>query len=268
MENKYFGKIIDTHAHVYPDKIASKAVQAVGNFYNIEMNKNGSISCLIETGKEAGVSKYVIHSLATTTHQVQSINNFILSSAKENDCFIPFMTFHPDMSEKEMEEERDRVLPLGVKGVKLHPDFQKFYVDDENVYKIYRVCEGKLPILFHAGDYRYEYSAPARIAKIAKLFPDLTVISAHFGGYHRWSEVGVYQGLDNVYFDTSSSFFMISYDEAKEIIDRLGVDKFMFGTDYPMWQAKDEVQHILNMNLSDEDNEKIFYKNAERVLQL
>jgi predicted TIM-barrel fold metal-dependent hydrolase len=122
--------------------------------------------------------------------------------------------------------------------------------------------------LFHAGDNRYEYSAPARIAKIAKLFPDLTVISAHFGGYHRWSEVGVYQGLDNVYFDTSSSFFMISYDEAKEIIDKLGVDKFMFGTDYPMWQAKDEVQHILNMNLSNEDNEKIFYKNAERVLQL
>lgn len=268
MENKYHGKIIDTHAHVYPDKIATKAVRAIGDFYNVPMCEGGSVAELLEVGKKAGVSRYVVHSLATTEHQVQAINNFIISSAEENPCLIPFMTFHPDMSEEEMLAERDRVLPFGIKGVKLHPDFQKFYVDDEKVFKIYRVCQGVLPILFHAGDHRYEFSAPKRIAKIASLFPDLTIIAAHFGGYHRWDEVDVYQGLDNVYFDTCSSFFMLSADRAKELIYKFGTDKFLFGTDYPMWKAEDEVENILNLHLSDEDNQKIFYKNAEKLLRL
>ncbi|MBR7111284.1 MAG: amidohydrolase family protein, partial [Clostridia bacterium] len=130
------------------------------------------------------------------------------------------------------------------------------------------VCQGVLPILFHAGDHRYEFSAPKRIAKIAKLFPGLTIIAAHFGGYHRWDEVDVYEGLDNVYFDTCSSFFMLSADRAKELIYKFGTDKFLFGTDYPMWKAEDEVENILNLHLSDEDNQKIFYKNAEKLLRL
>ncbi len=268
MENKYFGKIIDTHAHVYPDKIVDKAVHAVGDFYGINMHEKGNVDCLIENGKEAGISRFVVHSLATTVHQVKSINNFILSVSNENSGFIPFMTLHPDMSEDEMMEETDRVLALGMKGIKLHPDFQRFNVDDEAVYKIYRTANGRLPILFHAGDNRYEFSAPHRIAKVARDFPDLTVIAAHFGGYHRWDDVGVYKGLDNVYYDTSSSFFMLSNERALEIIDMLGVDKFFFGTDYPMWRAKDEVENILKLNLSDADNRKIFYENAERVLGL
>ncbi len=268
MENKFFGKIIDTHAHVYPNKIAERAVHAIGDFYDISMKEGGTVEGLIKNGEEAGISRFVIHSLATTVHQVESINNFILSSQSEHSCFIPFMTLHPDMSEDEIKREVDRVIPLGVKGVKLHPDFQKFYIDDENVFKIYRTVKGRLPILFHVGDNRYEYSAPARLANVCRLFPDLEVIAAHFGGYRRWHEIDVYKGLDNVYFDTCSSFFVLSKTEACDIIHKLGVEKFFFATDYPMWSAKDEVENILNLDITDEEKEMIFYKNTERVLGL
>ncbi|MBQ2714742.1 MAG: amidohydrolase family protein [Clostridia bacterium] len=266
MENKYAGKIIDTHAHIYPDKIAERAVHAIGDFYDIKMAKGGNIAGLLESGSKIGVKKYVVHSLATTVHQVQSINNFILTSAKENEAFVPFATLHPGMLESDMFDEVDRVISLGAKGLKLHPDFQKFNIDDENVFKIYRACKGRLPILFHAGDNRYDFSAPTRLARVAKLFPDLKVIAAHFGGYHRWEEVGVYKGLDNVYYDTCSALFMLTPREAEDIIDMLGVDRFFFSTDYPMWDHEDEFNNVMKLSLSEEEREMVFYKNAERVL--
>ncbi len=268
MENKYFGKIIDTHAHVYPDKIADRAVHAIGDFYHIPMAKAGTIDGLLKNGSEVGVSKYVIHSLATTVHQVQAINNFILTAKDAYPCFIPFMTLHPEMTEYEIQREVDRVLPLGVKGVKLHPDFQKFYIDDDNVFKIYRAVEGKLPILFHAGDERYEFSAPPRLAKICREFPELKVIAAHFGGYQRWYEVDVYKGLDNVYFDTCSALFFLSPEQACDIIHMHGADRFFFATDYPMWSAKEEIERIMKLDLTEEEREMIFYKNAQRVLEI
>lgn len=264
--NNYFGKIIDTHAHVYPDKIAEKAVRAIGDFYNIHMAKGGNVEGLLTSGAKIGVSRYVIHSLATTLHQVESINNFILTTAHANSAFIPFATLHPDMEEGDMQKEIERVISLGAKGLKLHPDFQKFYADDENVYKIYRTCKGKLPILFHAGDNRYDFSSPKRIARVAKLFPDLTVISAHFGGYHRWDEVGVYDGLQNVYYDTCSTMFMLSPDRATEIMRKLGVDRFFFSSDYPMWDHEEELENLMRLDLNEEEREMVLYKNAERVL--
>lgn len=266
MDNKYFGKIIDTHAHVYPDKIALKAVKSIGDFYNIPMAKGGNVEGLLESGAKIGVSRYVIHSLATTVHQVESINNFILATASSNPAFVPFATLHPDMSEADMQKEIDRVIPLGVKGIKLHPDFQKFYTDDPNVWKIYRTVQGRLPILFHAGDDRYDYSAPARIASVAKNFPNLTVISAHFGGYHRWDEIGVYDGLQNVYYDTCSAMFMLSPERASEIMRRLGVERFFFSSDYPMWDHAEELENLMRLSLTEQEREMVLYKNAERVL--
>ncbi len=266
MKNEYFGKIIDTHAHIYPDKIAEKAVRAIGDFYHIPMAKGGSVSGLLESGKKIGVRKFVVHSLATTVHQVQSINNFILGSAEQNKAFVPFATLHPDMQEIDIEHEVERVMSMGAKGVKLHPDFQKFYIDDERVFKIYRATSGKLPILFHAGDDRYDYSAPKRLAKVAKLFPELNVIAAHFGGYRRWDDVGVYKGLENVYYDTCSSLFALPTSQAVDIIGMLGVDRFFFSSDYPMWDHEYEFQNVMKLSFTDEEREMVFYKNAERVL--
>lgn len=101
------------------------------------------------------------------------------------------------------------------------------------------------------------------MARVAKRHPKLISIGAHFGGYSRWDEVGVYKGLENMFFDTSSTLFKLAPEKAKNIINTMGVEKFMFGSDYPMWEHDSELQSFYNLKLSDSDNEKILYLNAK-----
>ena len=265
-------KIFDAHAHVYPEKIAEKAVKAIGEFYGISMQNDGTVDGLIEAWTKDGVryaSKCLIHATATTPHQVKSINDFISSNVLSHDCFVGFGTLHTGLTEEETFEEARRMLEIGLKGVKMHPDFQKFYTDGEEAQKMYRATQGRLPILFHAGDTRYGYSSPERIAAVAKRYPKQIVIAAHFGGYTEWDKVvDVYKGLDNVYFDTCSSLAYISREKAKSIIDALGAEKFLFGTDYPMWKPLEEIERFLNIPLSEREREMILGKNAEDLLNI
>lgn len=269
MDNIYTGKIIDTHAHIFPQKIAKKAVKSIGNFYGIEMNNaGGEIKNLIDSGDKIKIKKYIVHSTATTIEQVTPINNFIFNAVKENPKFIGLITLYPDMTIKEIDKEIDFAEKNGLKGIKLHPDFQKFEIDEKKVYNIYSAAEGRMSILFHTGDKRYNYSNPHRLAKVAKKFKNLKVIGAHFGGYSEWENLDCYYGLDNVYFDTSSTLFSLSSEKANLLIEKFGAEKFMFGSDFPMWTHENELKRFFNLKLSKEDNEKILYKNAIKFYNL
>lgn len=262
-------EIIDAHAHIYPEKIAQKATETIGVFYDIKMQMPaGTAQRLIEEGSAAGVSRYVVHSVATTAHQVRSINEFLKRELEAHPEFIGFIALHQDLSEQEVESEVAWALENGFKGIKLHPDFQKFNIDDEGVEKFYRAASGKLPILFHIGDDRYDYSAPYRLVKMAKKYPDTTFIAAHFGGYRCWDNAEIYVGLKNVYFDTCSSLPFITPEKAKEIIDMLGADRFFFATDFPMWDATEELCRFNKIPLTDAERELIFSKNIKRLLNI
>lgn len=262
-------EIIDAHAHIYPVKIAEKATNAIGEFYDIKMEMPaGTPERLIEDGKRAGISKFVVHSCATKAHQVRSINEFVKQELDKHDNFIGFMTLHQDLSEEEIADEVDWCIKNGFKGIKLHPDFQKFYIDGEEVKKFYRVVGDRLPILFHVGDDRYEFSKPFRLAKMAKEFNKVNFIAAHFGGYRCWDDVDVYKGLDNVYFDTCSSLTFITAQKAKAIIDKLSAEKFFFGTDFPMWDASGELNRFNQIKLTEKEREGIFSLNLKKLLKI
>ena len=238
-------EIINAHAHIYPEKIAQKATDTIGVFYDIKMEMPaGTAERLIEDGKKVGITGYVVHSVATTAHQVRSINEFLKREVEAHPEFIGFIALHQDLSEEEVNREVDWALENGFKGIKLHPDFQKFNIDDESVEKFYRAAAGKLPILFHIGDDRYDYSHPERLVRMAKKYPDTKFIAAHFGGYRCWDSAELYLGLNNVYFDTCSSLPFITPERAKEIIDMLGADKFFFATDFPMWDSANELERL------------------------
>lgn len=171
--------IIDAHAHIYPEKIADKATRAIGEFYDIKMEMpEGTSEKLIEEGKAAGITRFIVHSVATKAAQVLAINDFIIDECRKHSEFIGFMTLHEDLSEEEINSEVKRCVAAGIKGIKLHPDFQKFYIDGENAEKMYIATEGLLPILFHTGDDRFDFSAPSRLAAIAKKHKKC-VLSAH-----------------------------------------------------------------------------------------
>lgn len=255
--------IIDSHCHIYPDKIALKASLATGRFYSIEMRYDGRISTMLEAGKEAGIDKFIAESVATTPAQVNSINNFIASAVADYpDKIIGLGALHPDSEDREGDIRS--IVSLGLKGVKLHPDIQNFRLDDEKCLWMYEMCEKyKLPLLIHAGDNRYDNSNPNRILPILKQFKNLTVIAAHFGGYSVWEEAAEQlHGAENLYVDCSSSFHRLSDDTVKKLINKYGSSRVMFGTDFPMWDMKQTLDRFLSLNLDDETNEKILYKNA------
>lgn len=262
-------EIIDAHAHIYPQKIAEKATDAIGDFYDIKMQMPaGTTDRLLEQGKKAGISRFVVHSCATKAQQVRSINEFVKSELDKHDNFIGFMTLHQDLTEEEIFNEVNWALENGFKGIKLHPDFQKFYIDGEDAKKFYRVVQDKMPILFHTGDDRYEFSKPHRLAKMAKEFKNVNFIGAHFGGYRCWDDIDVYKGLDNVYYDTCSSLTFIDSDKAKSIIDKLGSERFFFGTDFPMWDATGEIERFNQIKLTQNERESIFAKNIKNLLKI
>ena len=260
--------IIDSHCHVYPDKIASKAVEGIGKFYDLSMYYDGKYSTLVEFGSEIGVKHYVIFSVATTPHQVHSINTFIAETVRSSDGLVTGLgALHPDS--ETIEEDIEEIIALGLKGVKMHPDFQKFCIDEKKCYKIYEACQGRLPVLLHTGDSRYDYSNPQRMKKVLEDFPDLTVIGAHFGGWSCWKEAAeTLSGYSNFYVDCSSSFDWLTPEESREIVRKYGAEHVLFATDFPMWNHKTEFRRFMDMKLTDEENRLILYKNASRLFDI
>ncbi|MEG1621537.1 MAG: amidohydrolase family protein, partial [Oscillospiraceae bacterium] len=198
-------KIADCHVHIFPNKLADKAVKSIGNFYDSKMLHNGTADELIESGATANINKYLVSSSATKPEQVSAINDFIHCECELHEEFIGLGTMHPDFEDIDCEIEK--IHSYGLKGVKLHPDFQSFNIDDEKAIKMYKkLSEANLPILFHTGDKRYNASSPERMSNAAKAVPNMKCIAAHFGGYNHWYDVLDYlKGLPNVMFDTSST---------------------------------------------------------------
>jgi predicted TIM-barrel fold metal-dependent hydrolase len=256
-------KIIDAHVHVFPDKIAEKAVDAIGKYYNIKMDGIGTVKDLLFNGPKAGISKFVIHSTATRVEQVVAINNFIGKTKKSSQCFIGLGTLHPDL--EDIDSEVNRIISMGLKGIKLHPEFQGFAIDDDNMMPIYQALEGKLPVLIHMGDEVKTSSSPKRLAKVLEMFPKLTFIAAHMGGYRMWDESIKYLVGKNVYFDTSSTLFMLEKDKFTRILRTHGVEKVLFGTDYPMWSQQEELERFFAIDLTEEERELILWKNASQL---
>ena len=258
--------IIDAHCHVYPDKIADKAVEAIGKFYDLPMYYDGRYSTLVESGEKIGIKHYVVFSVATTPKQVHSINAYIADTVKSSEGLMTGLgSLHPDS--EDIEGDIAEIISLGLKGVKMHPDFQKFQIDDNKCYKIYEACQKyRLPVLLHTGDSRYDYSNPDRMKKVLEDFSDLIVIGAHFGGWSCWKEAAEKLSIyKNFYVDCSSSFDWLTADESRELVRMYGADHVLFATDFPMWSRESEYNHFKNMNLTEEENQLVLYKNAMKL---
>ncbi|MCR5160660.1 MAG: amidohydrolase family protein [Lachnospiraceae bacterium] len=261
-------RIIDSHCHIYPAKVADRAVGAVDSFYGglpVEPF-DGTTGTLLLKGKAAGITQFVVHSVATTPGQVPAINRFIAEEVKQSDgAFIGLGALHPDS--ETLREDTEHLMELGLKGVKIHPDFQKFFADEPKAMRLFELCEEKsLPVLVHTGDYRYDYSNPERIAHVLQAFPDLTLIGAHFGGWSVWDRAqALLPDYPNMMVDTSSSFFWMEEERALDMIRAYGPERVMFGTDYPMWRADKELAFFSRLDLTEEERQRILWKNCARL---
>lgn len=261
-------KIIDSHCHIYPDKIADKATEATGNFYSIQMDCRGTVSVLAEEAEKAGITHCLVQSVATTPAQVSSINNFIAEAVRGSENLAGLGTLHQDSDD--FERDTDELISLGLKGVKMHPDIQRVAINDDRCMKIFEICERKgLPVLLHTGDKRYDFSNPDRMIPVLETFKNLTVIGAHFGGWSVWEDAAKELcGFKNFYVDTSSSLYAIKPSAARELVELYSDDRVLFGTDFPMWRPSEELERYMKLGFCDKQNEKIFFENAKRIFGL
>jgi len=262
-------KVFDIHVHIYPDKIAERASESIGVFYDgIRMHGDGSLHDCLRQMDEAGVERFAAHSVALTPHNVERINSFIMDAHRLHpDRIVPFAAIHPEL--ENLPEAVDAMVEQGFKGIKIHPDMQKFAVDDPSVRPMMEAIAGKLPLLIHCGDYRYDYDGPQRILNLHEQVPGLQVICAHFGGWSEWDKAAkLLPGHDGLIVDTSSSLFRWSPEEASKMIHAIGAENVLYGTDYPMWNPKEEIERFMQLDLTEAERADILWNNAVRLLKL
>ena len=260
-------QIIDFHTHIYPEAIAAKAAQSIREFYNIgNSHMEGTVQQLLQFGKEAGITHFVVLPVGLKPDHVGRINDFIVDQVQNHPEFTGFGTLHAAMTD--LTEETQRLLDLGLRGIKMHPDSQAFSIDDARLFPAYEILQaaGK-PIIFHMGDHRFDFSHPARLRRLLELFPKLKVIAAHFGGYSMYETAYALLKDKECFFDISSSMMFMEDGVAEDFILRYGPERLVFGSDFPLWDPRDEVNRFLQLRLHPDQMEQIAYKTALNILE-
>ncbi len=258
---------IDFHTHVYPEAISVKAADSIREFYGFgEKAMDGSVKTLLARGDLAGTHRFVILPVAIRPDRTRHINEFIAGEVAREPRLFGFGTVHAGM--EDIADEVDFIEENGLKGIKMHPDFQLFNIDDERLFPMYEQIQERLPVIFHVGDDRYDYSHPQRVRRILELFPRLQVIAAHFGSYALYREAYDLLKDKDCFFDVSSSLMFMDEGVAEGYINSYGAGRFVYGSDFPMWDPVTEMERFLKLKLTDDQFEQIAHKTAEYILKL
>ncbi len=260
--------VIDFHTHCFPARIAEKAIETLSSASGLVPYTDGTPDGLKSLMRQDGVDMSVVLSIATNAKQQAAVNDFAASINQGS--IIAFGSVFPGADN--VLEELERIKVLGLKGVKFHPEYQNFYVDDKKMKPIYKkISELGLITVFHAGeDYGYAppyHATPERLKK-ALLWFDSPVVAAHWGSQGMGQEtLSQLCGLD-IYFDTAFGYGSTPKPLQQAILEKHGVDKILFASDCP-WHAPSMDLFLLdNLGLSQSELECIKSENAKRLLGL
>ncbi len=263
--------IIDAHVHIFTDSIAEKAITRLAQISRMPYYTNGTLADTKEKMKLWNVDAVLALSVATKPKQQKTINEWACATQDHRSVFC-LGTVHPDAPDAAAELERFSQLKLY--GLKLHPDYQNFQIDEERLFPIYdAAAQLNIPIVFHTGwdplSPDFVHAPPALVAKVAKLFPKLTIIAAHLGGMKRYDESEEFlTDLDNVYLDTAMCAQFCSVEQFSRIVLKKGVDHILFGSDCPWSSSALEIQFIQKAHLPSPSLDLIFSENAIRLFHL
>ncbi len=264
--------VIDFHVHAFTDSLAPKALKNLNADGSKPMYTSATVSDTLAKMDEWGVARFVLLSVATKPSQPRHINDWILQQQdRYPDNITGFGAIHPDAPDAI--EELSRLKSLGVPGIKLHPDFQNFMIDEKRLFPLYDACvQLDMAVLFHCGFDAVSpdliHAPPHRAAKVTELFPKLTMICAHFGGYDQWEEVYDVLAGKNVYLDTAYCAHRMPQKTAEKIISRHGAEKILFASDCPWDSPADTIRFIERLDIPDSAKELIFSGNACQLLNV
>ena len=262
---------IDIHTHAFHPKIAHKAVDHLNDFYSVNCAGDGTIAHLLERERKAEMEKCVVLCAATAPAQVIPANNYAITLQKEHeDRVIAFGTVHPGY--EDWESELKRIKAAGIRGIKLHPDFQSFWLDDPRLLPIFEAAQKDFVFEIHIGDKTtpaQNPSCPYKLAAILRQFPGMRVIAAHFGGYRMWAHaLDALAGnrFENLWFDASSTTPFATPLLAKKLLGAFPRERILFGTDWPLYDPVEERQRLQRLaSLTDAEMETIM-SNATSLL--
>lgn len=262
-------KIIDFHVHTFADRIAPRAISSLAQNSGYSHYTDGTNTDTIEKFKSWGVTHGVVLPIATKATQQRTINDWAAGINEES--LIPFGSVYPTSDDSL--DELSYISSLGLKGIKLHPDYQDFFLDDERLIPLFQKCaELNLIVVLHMGFDCYSpdirHATPTAAADLIDKVPNLKLVLAHLGGYLHWDEVESVLVGKNVYLDTAFICDDISAEQATRIINNHGADKILLASDCPWHRTIDELNFIMSLRISSEDKERICYKNAESLLNL
>lgn len=216
----------------------------------------------------------------TMAGRIQRRNDWSCEVTRENPSLATFIGVDPVMMDAAgLAAELVRCHQQGAKGIKLHPVVQEFHIDDPRLWPVYETAQRlEMPIIYHGGYFIAgeggEYARPRRLAKVAEDFPRLTTVLAHCGVGFFDESIEIAERFPNVYFDCcavinpDTPLVSISDDEMVSLLRRLGTDRVFYGSDWPFYDPKSDLERISRLSLTDDEKRQILSENARRVLGL
>lgn len=263
--------IVDFHTHAFNDALAEKAIGKLAKVSGMPPQSDGTVSDLQKKMRAQGVDTAVVLNIATTAHSMHKVNDF---AAQINALpgIVAFGSLHPDA--EDWREEIARVKEMGLKGIKLHPHYQGFFVDEERMFPLYEaLAEADLLVTFHAGydpvspDVNYCTPKAARAAHEA--VPGMKMILAHMGEIKEPGETEEYLIGTDILLDTAlCARGNIPEEQLTRMIRRHGAEKVLLGSDFPWHRSEEEIALIRSLPLTEEENAMILGGNAQRLLGL
>lgn len=266
--------IIDFHTHAFPDRIYERTIKILENNivnfggYEFKATGSGSVDGLKEDMAENCIDASVVLPIATAPKQTENINSFAaLINGRDN--IYSFGSLHPENDD--IEGVLEHIKELGLKGIKLHPEYQSFYVDSPQSIRILKKCEDLgLYTVFHTGkDHGCPppvHCSPRRLKNVLDYVSGKYIIAAHMGGWSMWEEAEKYIIGTPIFIDTCFSFHLMNSEDARRMIKSHGADKVIFGTDWPWFSPKKTYDMLCSLSLEKDETEMIASGNAKRIL--
>lgn len=264
-------KITDFHTHCFPDKLAPHAVASLEQSSGGKAFLDGTKGALKASMQRAGIACSVLLPIAVKPQQTHTINTVAIENDKEG-CFASFGSVHPEY--EDWQGELARIKNAGLKGIKLHPDFQEIFLDDPKTVQVMRAAADMgLLITIHGGmDVSYpevHRSTPQRLSRILPELRGARIICAHSGGFRYLDDVEeLLLGKEEIYIDTSFSIGQQGMDikQLERIYKNIDPTHLLFGTDSPWDDQQAAVKAFLALNLPDKTKEAALCTNAVRLL--
>jgi len=257
--------IIDAHTHVWPDSIAAKAL--AGSGLDLPLYGDGTAHGLLTSMGEGNIDRAVCLGVANGPHQVEKVNAF---AAALPDRLIGFGSIHPVMEPTDAIESLRR---HGLRGVKMHPIFQDYRIDDTRLLPILDAMRGEFLAIIHVGGAHGQTddrASPASLQWLLRQLPGLDIIACHFGGYRLLDQAEEFLVGEQVYLDTSwpPSVATLPAERVRSLVRRHGTDRVVFASDWPTGDPSVEVQAIHDLGLGQEETEAILGGNLTHLLRM